>query len=104
MCSGMIMLLSFSTTPAEKTSYNGMIWAIFGLGTVFMLASNVMLYTISISTNAGYIFGTEVLGRYRHGLLRERTVQRESVARGANGNSVRDRVHHMRPAGPIRYS
>lgn len=40
-------------------------------------------------------------GRYRRGLDRERTVQRKSVARSANGNAVRDRVHHVRPGGEV---
>ena len=40
-------------------------------------------------------------GRYRRGLDRERTVQRESVARSANGNTVRDRVHHVPLGGKV---
>lgn len=34
-----------------------------------MLASNVMLYSISISTNAGYVFGAEVLSGISTGLF-----------------------------------
>lgn len=67
------------------------------IGGLLMLALNVMLYNISISMNAGYSCGAEVLGCIGTGLFMNAPFSVRSVARGANGNSVRVRVHHVRP-------
>ncbi len=71
-----IRLLPYIVPLVVFTMLNGVFMGKWGyympwflVGGLLMLASNVMLYNISISTNAGYIFGAEVLGGIGTGLF-----------------------------------
>ena len=70
-----IRLLPYIVPLVVFTMLNGVLMGRLGyympwflVGGVLMLVSNVMLYTITLTTNAGFIFGAEVLGGIGTGL------------------------------------
>lgn len=71
-----VRLLPYIVPLVVFTLLNGVLMGKLGyympwflVGGVLMLISNVMLYNISLSTNAGYIFGAEVLGGIGTGMF-----------------------------------
>ena len=71
-----IRLLPYIVPLVVFTMLNGVLMGRLGyympwflVGGVLMLVSNVMLYTITLDTNAGFVFGAEVLGGIGTGLF-----------------------------------
>ena len=61
-----------------------------------MLISNIMFYTISLSTNSAFVDGAEVLGGIDIGLFVNHPLLRLPMACVAQRNPLGGRLHHVR--------